>query len=304
MKKFIGKITALAVAAMLTLTACGENNAAGSGIPKATVQLTGSAEGTAFGSGITNTEGNVGDVTLKSGDTYAVISVRDHGDITVKLFPELVPDGVNQFINLANDGYYDGKNFHRIMSGFMIQGGSLTGDGASGLPSGYSEFAVERNYKLRHFYGALCYANAGGRNGAQFYIVNNSDPQAYPYSELGLSNLEGNLAQAKAMVEQAKAMGEGYEMYVDYYQAQVDMFQGMIDYSNNTTEEINKLYATVGGTPSLDGGYTVFGQTVSGFEVIDSISSVEVVANPNNPDEVSHPVGDVIIESVKVYTKE
>lgn len=302
MKKIIGKILAVSTAAMLLLTACGDN--AGSSIPKATVAQTGNAVGTAFSTGIENTEGNVGDVTLEKGDTYAVISVRDFGDIIVKLYPELVPDGVNQFVNLANDGYYDGKNFHRIMNGFMIQGGSLTGDGSSGLPSGYSEFAVERNYKLRHFYGALCYANAGGRNGAQFYIVNNNEPQVYPYSEAGLANLESMVAQGKAMVEQAKAMGEGYEMYVDYYQAQVDMYQGMIDYSKNTTDDINRLYTEVGGTPSLDGGYTVFGQTVSGFEVIDKISAVEVVANPNNPDEMSQPISDVIIETVKVYIKE
>lgn len=282
-KKLSRLITAVSAAALLL---CGCNGGTGDTTTAATVSP---SEGT----------GNVGSVTLEAGDTYAVISVKDYGDITVKLYPELAPVGVKQFTDLANDGYYNGKNFHRIMAGFMFQGGSLNGDGARGLPDGYSEFGVEYNYNMRHFYGALCFANAGGMNAAQFYIVNNkTSVDATKYTaELWRSNK----TQAESNVEQAKAMGAGYEAYVTYYEAQVTMFTKMAEYAENRSDAVIQQYAEQGGTPSLDGGYTVFGQTVDGFDVIDAISAVEVTVSATG--EQSLPVTEVLIDTVKIYTK-
>ena len=68
---------------------------------------------------------------VKDGDITAVISTNK-GDITVKLFDELAPVAVENFMGLANDGYYNGVIFHRVIDNFMIQGGDPTGTGTGG----------------------------------------------------------------------------------------------------------------------------------------------------------------------------
>lgn len=303
MKKRFFKLLAVTAAAAMLLCGCngseGTTTAASGNAPTdggaGDTLLTDSSALTEKTSG----NGNVGEVTLEAGDTYAVISVKDYGDITIKLYPDLAPNGVKQFVDLANSGYYEGKNFHRIIANFMIQGGSMNGDGMSGLPEGYSEFDVERDYNLRHFYGALCFANAAGKNGAQFYIVNSKE--STDTSKLTAETLDAYIAQAEDYVEQAKAMGEGYEVYVSYYQTQVDMYKAMADYAEHCTDEISAKYKEQGGALSLDGGYTVFGQTVDGFDVIDAITAVEVVDNGNG--ETSKPTKDILIDTVKIYKK-
>ena len=200
--------------------------------------------------------GNIGQVKLEKGDTYGVITIKDYGSITVKLFPECAPIAVQNFIDLANDGYYDGKLMHRIIADFMIQGGSPFGDGMSD-PDG-DTFEVEPHLSARHFYGALSMANAGGRNQQQFFIVNMKKPQdphdvplyAAPY----------------------------YEPFL-----------------NSITDDIEAKYKD-GGTAFLDGGYTVFGQTVDGFDVLDKVSLVKVTGD--RPDK------DVVIESVVIKVAE
>jgi len=162
---------------------------------------------------------NNGEVELKAGDTYTIISIKDFGEIKIKLFPKIAPVAVQNFIGLAEEGYYEGKIFHRIIPGFMAQGGSPNGDGMS---TEYDFFSIEPSQYAEHFYGALAMANAGPtRNSQQFYIVNTPD-----------------------------------------------------------------------GAHGLNGGYTVFGQTVEGIEVVDAISSVQRHGE--------RPVEEVVIESVTI----
>jgi peptidyl-prolyl cis-trans isomerase B (cyclophilin B) len=92
----------------------------------------------------------------------------NHGSIQLELFPDDAPETVANFVKLAGDGFYDGVVFHRVMEGFMIQGGDPTGTGTGG--PGY-QFDDEPNER-RVVRGALAMANAGpNTNGSQFFIV-------------------------------------------------------------------------------------------------------------------------------------
>src|SRR6187200_2128604 len=92
----------------------------------------------------------------------------NHGTIELELYPDDAPKTVGNFVKLAEDGFYDGVIFHRVIEGFMIQGGDPTGTGSGG--PGY-QFEDEAN-DHRVVRGALAMANAGpNTNGSQFFIV-------------------------------------------------------------------------------------------------------------------------------------
>lgn len=94
------------------------------------------------------------------------------GDITIELFPDLVPKTVQNFLKLAKDGYYDGIIFHRVIPDFMIQTGDPTGTGFGGTSAFGSAFEDEFSNELFHIHGALSMANSGpNTNGSQFFIV-------------------------------------------------------------------------------------------------------------------------------------
>lgn len=94
------------------------------------------------------------------------------GAIKIKLFPEVAPKTVENFITHAENGYYDGIIFHRIIKDFMIQGGDPTGTGMGGESIYGKTFADEFSDKAFNLRGALSMANAGpGTNGSQFFIV-------------------------------------------------------------------------------------------------------------------------------------
>lgn len=105
------------------------------------------------------------------GEPYAVIQVRNFGDILIKLEERKAPQTVDNFKNLANKGFYDGLIFHRVIQDFMIQGGDPSGDGTGG--PGYT-IPPETNNGLKHDRGALSMAKRSGderMSGSQFYIV-------------------------------------------------------------------------------------------------------------------------------------
>ncbi len=101
---------------------------------------------------------------------YVATIATDQGDIVIELFADKAPRTVNNFVFLARDGYYDGVTFHRVIKGFMAQGGDPTGTGRGG--PGY-RFDDEFHPALRHDApGILSMANAGpGTNGSQFFIT-------------------------------------------------------------------------------------------------------------------------------------
>lgn len=100
----------------------------------------------------------------------------NHGDIVIKLFPEEAPMTVENFVRLAQKGYYDGVTFHRVISDFMIQGGDPEGTGAGGQSIWGHNFEDEFSNELFNLRGALSMANAGpNTNGSQFFIVQNKN---------------------------------------------------------------------------------------------------------------------------------
>lgn len=105
------------------------------------------------------------------GEKIAVMQTN-MGDIKIRLFPEVAPKAVENFISHAENGYYDGLIFHRVINDFMIQGGDPTGTGRGGESIYGRSFEDEFDLSARNYRGALSMANAGpNTNGSQFFIV-------------------------------------------------------------------------------------------------------------------------------------
>jgi peptidyl-prolyl cis-trans isomerase A (cyclophilin A)/peptidyl-prolyl cis-trans isomerase B (cyclophilin B) len=222
---------------------------------------------------------------------YAVISVKDFGTITVRLHPEYAPKAVERFIANVRAGFYTGRNFHRIMADFMIQGGSYDGTGTSPVEGG--GIYIESHPEARHYYGAFCLAaNQAGYGSDSFYIVNSKNKNTF--DEL-----------IQRMQIELDGIIENEEFYTEMYGEEVvqnaidEVGESLADLKN-TPAEIRDRYAEDGGAAFLDGNYTVFGYTVDGFDVIDALSVVGVVDNGFG--EVSRPTRDVIIEWIIVKT--
>ncbi len=114
-----------------------------------------------------------GDLDLHK--SYTARFKTERGDIVVELYADRAPLTVENFVNLARSGFYDGTTFHRVIKGFMAQGGDPTGTGTGG--PGY-QFGDEFHPSLRHDGpGVLSMANAGaGTNGSQFFITHSATP--------------------------------------------------------------------------------------------------------------------------------
>ena len=107
----------------------------------------------------------------QSGETVAVMHTT-LGDISIRLFADIVPRTVKNFVTHAQNGYYDGLIFHRVIKDFMIQGGDPTGTGCGGESIYGEKFEDEFHPELHNIKGALSMANAGpNTNGSQFFIV-------------------------------------------------------------------------------------------------------------------------------------
>ncbi len=115
------------------------------------------------------------DTELLTGLHHVTIDVQDYGTISLELDADTAPISVTNFINLAKDGFYDGLTFHRIISGFMIQGGDPKGNGTGGsdqtIKGEFSENGVENN--ISHVRGTISMARANDPDSAssQFFIV-------------------------------------------------------------------------------------------------------------------------------------
>lgn len=272
-----------AMAAVMLLAGCGKEG------------VSTSSRGTAD----PNIVANVKDVSPKSGDLIATFEIEEYGTIKAVLFPEVAPVGVENFQKLCDSGYYEGLKIHRVMKDFMFQGGSANGDGTGGeaMVNG-GKFSIETAQNARHFYGALCYANAGADNNTtQFYIVNNKKGQDID----GLADtVQSNIDYFKEAVDYFKKQGDA--LSANYYDQQANYYQSVYDWLASADDAIKERYKEKGGTPSLDGNYTVFGQVYEGFDVIDAISAAEV--QDNGGGELSKPVKDIIIKNVSVSTFE
>lgn len=194
-------------------------------------------------------------------EAVAVIET-DLGNIKVKLY-NTTPEHKKNFLKLAKEGYYDGTLFHRVMPGFMVQGGdpdSKTAQPNQPLGLGGPGYTLPAEISAKHFRGALAAARQPDEvnpekrsSGSQFYIVQNG-----PVPDAQLSQI---IAQK----------GLTY------------------------TPEERDYYLKVGGTPFLDGDYTVFGQVTEGLEVVDKIALA-------NRDPRNRPLQDIRMK-VKVLSE-
>lgn len=189
-------------------------------------------------------------------DTLVMIETNQ-GNMKVKLY-DSTPKHQANFVKLANEGFYDGLLFHRVIRNFMIQGGDPNSKGAqpdARLGGGGPGYQIDAEIGAPHVKGALAAARNNNpdkkSSGSQFYIV-----QGTPVNE--------------AMLKQHSQRSK-----MEY-----------------TPEQI-ATYVEKGGYPGLDGAYTVFGELVEGFEVLDKIASVKT-APGDRPEE------DVIMTKVYV----
>jgi cyclophilin family peptidyl-prolyl cis-trans isomerase len=115
-------------------------------------------------------------------EKIAASIVTEKGTIELELYPKDAPKTVENFVGLAKKGYYDGVTFHRVVPGFVIQGGDPTGTGAGGTSIYGARFEDELNpdtdsYKNGYKEGVLAMANAGpNTNGSQFFIMLEDNP--------------------------------------------------------------------------------------------------------------------------------
>lgn len=205
-----------------------------------------------------------------SKDEMVVISTK-FGDITVGLYKD-TPKHRENFLKLVKESYYDSLLFHRVINGFMVQGGDPNSREAQpGAPLGVGGpgYTIPAEILPRHIHkkGALAAARQGDQvnperasSGSQFYIV-----QGKPVSEMDLAGI----SQQKLNMNPSDSAGY-------------------------TAEQV-AIYQSIGGTPHLDGAYTVFGEVIEGIEVVDIIASQEV-------DRRSRPVDDIKM-SMKIVRK-
>ena len=174
----------------------------------------------------------------QKGDKVIVMTIKDYGEVKIRLFPEYAEKGVENFIGLAEKGYYDGLTFHRVINDFMIQGGDPKGTGHGGESLWGGTFDGGTDPHLINVSGAVAYANSGQfagytqSDGSQFFIVTG---QKYSSDDMG--ELEA----------------KGYSF----------------------TDTVKKVYEEIGGAPWLDGFYTVFGQVYDGLDVVYEIQKVK-----------------------------
>ena len=248
----------------------------------------------------------------KNKDTYVVMETS-LGRIKLKLYDD-TPLHKENFIKHVNDGFYDGILFHRVINEFMIQAGDSTSKNASAdklLGRGDVTYTIPAEFiypKYFHKRGALAAARLGDHvnpdkasSGAQFYIVTGK-----VYEPVQLEQLERQLRMMQEkqvfdslasdhrpkIVEMRKARDmEGLQALQDTLIAQMKEIVSKEPVS--LTPEQRAAYSTVGGTPHLDGQYTVFGEVVEGMDVVDKIQKVETGA-------ADRPLTDVKILKMKV----
>jgi len=237
------------------------------------------------------------------------------GNIKIRLYDE-TPQHRDNFLKLVEQHYFDSLLFHRVIKGFMVQGGDPDSKGApagKSLGSGGPGYQIPAEIvypQLFHKRGALSAARTSdqmnplkGSSGSQFYIV-----WGDLYSEVQLAGMEDQKKQ-KAMQNYFQALATQRMDSIQKMQNNNDT-TGMnklqvelitlteVEFKKNPskggfTAEQKKAYSTVGGTPHLDGEYTVFGEVIEGLDVVGKIQAVETGAE-------NRPVKDILMKMTVV----
>lgn len=181
-----------------------------------------------------------------------VLIKTDSGDIKIKLYNK-TPKHRDNFIKLVKEGYYNGTLFHRVIKGFMIQGGDPDSRNAkpeAELGNGGPTYTIDAEFIPEYFHkrGVLAAAREGddvnpkkASSGSQFYIV-----QGKIWDDEKLDKIDKK-------------------------------------YKKNFTPQQREVYKTFGGAPHLDGDYTVFGEVIEGMEVVDKIANTQTRQKDDRP---------------------
>lgn len=220
------------------------------------------------------------------------------GDITVRLYDE-TPLHRDNFLKLAAEEFFNGTLFHRVIKDFMIQGGDPNSKGAPAgmnLGSGGPGYTIPAEIQptLFHKRGALSAARLGDEvnptkesSGSQFYIVWGKVYKAPELKQLEHQmkmQQEQNIFNALAMEHREEIMNLRRNRDRDgLLELQDKLAKMAMDKSKELgapafTPEQVEAYTTLGGTPFLDGGYTVFGEVEEGLDVVEAIQNVETSA--------------------------
>lgn len=235
------------------------------------------------------------------------------GNFTVLLYGD-TPIHRDNFVKLVKEGYYNNTLFHRVINEFMVQAGDPDSKNAKSgqmLGSGDPGYTLQAEFVYpKHFHkrGALAAARTGGpmnpekrSSGSQFYVVTGRK-----FTEPELERVEQNAAYnkkrevfdnlVKANMDQIRtlqAAGDTTALKALQDKLVADTEDAVAKMNVSLTPEQRQAYTTVGGTPHLDGDYTVFGEVLSGMDVIEKIEKVET-------DSHDRPVDDVKIISMKI----
>ena len=240
-----------------------------------------------------------------NGPTKIVI-VTDYGNIELELYDK-TPQHRDNFIKLVKDGYYDGTLFHRVIKEYMIQGGdpdSKSAKSGARLGTGGPKYTVPAEFvpEYIHQRGALAAARqrdnvnpTKASSGSQFYIV-----QGKVFSDTELNQVEvqmGNDMARQMYVQYLKEEEEkpGQTLHRDTLQIRAAKKASAYLYANpyRMKAEDREVYKTIGGTPLLDGEYTVFGCVTKGMEVVEKIAEMET-------DDADRPKVDVRIRRMRI----
>ena len=231
------------------------------------------------------------------------------GDIKIKLY-DSTPIHRDNFIHLVNSHFYDGISFHRIIKNFMIQAGDPeTKSGSSkNMPDSIKTYTITAEFNNLYFHkkGALAAARQGDdvnphkrSSGTQFYIV-----QGVKFSDDELNQVEqrinSNMKQGKfntfmkATTDSVRMTGKEVTNAEIQQMASIKMFQFLSSYKDfKLSDDQRNIYKTSGGTPRLDGNYTVFGEVIEGLDIVDKIAEVPTDSNDK-------PLNEIKIIKIKI----
>lgn len=246
---------------------------------------------------------------LPAGPTLDIATTA--GNIKIRLYDD-TPLHRDNFLKLAKEGYYDGVLFHRVINDFMVQtgdpeskeaaAGAMLGTGGPGytIPA---EIVYPKHY---HKYGALAAARTGDEmnperksSGSQFYIVTGKKYSPQQLSRMEEMSVQKQL-QSYFMELQRQKMDTIRQLRLakdsvgleNLRQELIKETEANVKPVTMTEEQVSD-YTTIGGTPHLDGQYTVFGEVLEGMETVEKIQKAET-------DGRDRPVEDIRIISIKV----
>lgn len=205
--------------------------------------------------------------TTKVNNPIATMEVENYGTIKIELYPDMAPNTVTNFITLANNGFYDGLTFHRIIKDFMIQGGDPNGDGTGGATLSNIDTSIEKDSDKDQEY------SIDGE-----FIANDDE--------------NNTLKLGKGVIAMAR---NDYSAYAAYYGNSI------------TKEGYNSagsqfFIMTTDDNVSLTGSYAGFGKVIEGLDILEKIAETKVKEAEDEDSEASTPENPPKITSIKVDT--